>query len=158
MTAIPPQELLAEYLRAEYAFEHAGREIRVHVGERMPVLSGWPENLPFALLTAWNPRSVPTPSDVNVAAQARLVAELERAGARVVDAVGRNAESSWVEPSLLAPGLAVEDADRLARAYGQNAILAGRLGAQIVLRVYRPEWRREVVDHPFVEWVTFDAR
>lgn len=158
MCAEHDHRLLDEYLRAEYAFGHAGREHCVHVGEPMPPLAGCAGHLPFALLTAWNPGSEPTPEAVNVAAQARLRTDLERAGIAVVDAIGRDAASTWAEPSLLALGLPPDAADRLARAYGQNAILAGRLGAPARLRVYRPEWRRGGMDHPFVDWVTCDAR
>jgi hypothetical protein len=147
---------LADYLRAQYEFQHANREFCVHVGNAMPVLAGCAPGLPYALLTAWNPGSVPLERAANEVAQARLRARLAALGVALDPALGRDADATWVEPSVLALGLGLADADACARAFGQNGILAGRLGEPVRLRLYRPDWRaaaaRAKLDLGFVEW------
>ena len=75
-------------------------------------------------MTAWNPRTEPTAPEVNRAAQARLEAELQAAGHRFLRGEGVDPTGSWPgEPSVLVLGISGADAQRLARAYGQNAIV-----------------------------------
>jgi hypothetical protein len=79
----------------------------------------------WAFLTAWNPRSNWLPLWRNAARQRRL----ERLCSDVVSGAGVAADLAWLpEPSLLVLGMAPGRAVRLARLFGQNAILAGARG------------------------------
>ena len=81
-----------------------------------------------AYITALNPRSEPRTQAENEAAQARLEAELAAGGYSFLRGVGVDPSGQWPgEPSVLVLGISGGDAQRLGRAYGQNAIVvAGR--------------------------------
>ena len=83
----------------------------------------------WAFLTAWNPESRVLPAWRNAQRQRRLLAVLE-AGARVVlPGVGIPASQDWQpEASVFVAHLPLRRALRLAAAFGQLAILAGRRG------------------------------
>lgn len=76
-----------------------------------------------AFMTAFNPCSEPATDAANAAAQARLVAELQRRECKVLPACGANPAARWAEPSVLALGLSRDEAIRLGREYRQNAIV-----------------------------------
>jgi hypothetical protein len=77
-----------------------------------------------AFLTAHNPRSEPTTAAMNRAAQARLRRHLRGAGLAWRAGFARDPAGAWPdEPSLLVLGLPRNDAEALARAFGQNALL-----------------------------------
>lgn len=75
-------------------------------------------------LTAWNPESVPRTEAENQADQTRLKARLEALGLTWLSAEGRDPDGGWdAEPSLVALGLAFDQACDLADEFGQNAVL-----------------------------------
>ena len=75
-------------------------------------------------ITAWNPRSTPTPRTINDAAMERLSHDVAALGLRALAGVGVDPDGTWKgEPSLLVLGLDVPAALTLARAYGQHAIV-----------------------------------
>jgi hypothetical protein len=86
-------------------------------------------HLEWAFLTAWNPGSRPRDKDENDRAQQQLKSELAAEGWLVVDAIGVAVDENWSEDSLFVPGLSRAEAERLGRAYGQVAVLVGRVGA-----------------------------
>lgn len=94
----------------------------------------WLGGATYALITAYNPRSTPTPATINRAAQHRLRADLATLGARVLPAVGRG--DGWREASLVAAGLDRPAIDALARRYAQHAVLVGCGDAPVELRCY----------------------
>ena len=77
-----------------------------------------------SFITAWNPRSTPTPRAINDAAMDRLSHDVAALGLRTLPGVGVDPDGTWEgEPSLLVLGLDVPAALTLARAYGQHAIV-----------------------------------
>lgn len=77
-----------------------------------------------AFLTAHNPKSEPATPAMNRAAQARLRRQLRGAGLAWRSGFARDPAGAWPdEPSLLVLGLARIEAEALARAFGQNALL-----------------------------------
>ena len=84
----------------------------------------------WAFITAWNPRSRPLPRWRNERRQRALARLLPLA----LLGAGIGEDVSWAEESLLAFGVAAGRARRIARQFGQNAIVAGRRGgtAQLI--------------------------
>ena len=84
----------------------------------------------WAFVTACNPRSVRLPAWRNLERQRRLKALSSRLGYPTLAGVGVGDDPAWPpEPSLLILGVSRQRARRLARLFGQHAIVAGRLGA-----------------------------
>ncbi|MCU0908531.1 MAG: DUF3293 domain-containing protein [Rhodobacteraceae bacterium] len=75
-------------------------------------------------LTGWNLRGWRRAALVNVTAQARLVARLAAMGLDAHPGWGRGDAGDWPpERHVLAPGLSLADGRRLARDFGQRAVL-----------------------------------
>jgi hypothetical protein len=146
--------LLRPYLDAVYRVRLPSGEHTVRVGTSLqPLQELAPEGTPWALITAFNPRSAQVPPMVNQAAQARLAARLLAARHRVFPAFNSAPSGTHQEPSLLALGVASAQADRLAYAFAQNAIVCGQVGAVARLRCYVDHWRAAGMDTAFVDWV-----
>ena len=76
------------------------------------------------VITAWNPRSEKKSDAENEAAQARLVADLDKAGLRHLPALGADPKDQWKgEASLLVLGAARVRVEALGRKYSQNCIV-----------------------------------
>lgn len=125
------EELAAAYRRTEFRVSDRGWSFVLRHGAHSKVLEEC--HAAFGVtcstyITAWNPRSEPTAPEVNRAAQARLEAELQAAGFPFLRGEGVDPTGSWPgEPSVLVLGISGNEAQRLGRAYGQNAIVvAGR--------------------------------
>ena len=83
----------------------------------------------WAFVTACNPRSRRLPDWCNLARQRRLQALSRRLGFAALPGAGVGDDPAWPpEPSLLIVGIGRARARRLARLFGQNAIVAGRRG------------------------------
>jgi hypothetical protein len=78
----------------------------------------------WAFLTAWNPRSRRLPRWRNERRQRALARLLPLA----LLGAGVAADGRWAEESLLAFGVPPGRARRLARQFGQNAVVVGRRG------------------------------
>jgi len=106
-----------------------GRTVSLRVGERPP-----PElELPFVVLTAWNPASRVRAAWVNAVDQALLEGILKTQGCDTLSAVGRAPDGSWSEPSVAVWGLAADDAVALGGDFGQHAIFAvAEAGLQVL--------------------------
>jgi len=93
----------------------------------------------WAIVTAWNPHSVPQGTAANEAAQARLASELAAQGYRCLPGCNLAGDGNWPpEPSLFIAAMTPAAAARIAAAYGQNAVVVGeRYGAPQLL------WCRE---------------
>ncbi|MCX7056593.1 MAG: DUF3293 domain-containing protein [Pseudomonadota bacterium] len=77
-----------------------------------------------AFITAWNPLSVATSHDENVAAQVRLEARLRACGCVLIAGLGVDPTGQWEgEESLLALGLELDTATLIAREFQQNGLL-----------------------------------
>ncbi len=130
------ERLLAAYRATRYVIRpHActgGVEQVLRVGALHPPLDsalaarGHRE---WAFITAWNPGSQVRREDENRREQERLLSQLVAGGWTVVAAIGEAEDGSWSEPSLFIPGLPRAEAERFGCAYGQVAVLVGRVGA-----------------------------
>jgi len=77
----------------------------------------------LAILTGWNPGHARPGEAANRAANARLAAELHRAGHVAYPACGRSPDGRHAEPSFAVTGIGAEAALALAGRFGQAAIL-----------------------------------
>ena len=143
-SAIPP-DLLASYLATVHRLVEPAA-LTVVVGRRHHGLVSLMKanRLPSAaFLTAWNPFSRPLSRKRNDAAQARLVADLDRHGLPHFaswghDAAGEDFPDPWpAEAGRVALGLALDDAARLGRKFGQNAIVWSGLDGMPLLVALR---------------------
>jgi hypothetical protein len=87
-----------------------------------------------AFITACNAFSKSTDVVVNRHRQTRLANELAARGLPTIDAIGVHPSGLWPgEPSLLVPGLSLDDACRVGAQFDQNAIVWS--GADAIPRV-----------------------
>lgn len=152
--ATPP--LLDAFLTAHYRVFLPEGERRLAPGRPFSAAVGAP-GTPWALLTAFNPGAAAAGPDANDAAQSRLLVALRAAGHACWPGRNSDPEGGHAETSVFALGIDAAQADALADRFGQCALLAGRLGGPVVLRVLCAHWRAGVVDTPFVEWVASDG-
>ncbi len=144
--------LLAAYLAARYEVHAAGGLLRLRIG--VPAPPALAEALPargWTLVTAWNPGSRPCDEAANRRADAALQADLDALGLRRLAASNSDGSGQWHEPGWLVADLATDDADALARRYGQAGILHWSAGTAVRLRMYLP--RPPGADSPWVDWV-----
>src|SRR5688500_4275729 len=88
---------------------------QVRIGRRTAALEAqYPATRHFALLTAWNPGSYPTPASANVAAQQALDKWLGAAGLQFIPALNRAPGGGHEEPSRLVLGAGDSTIDALA--------------------------------------------
>ena len=141
-TASP--KLVAAYRRTEFRVADRGWSLVLRHDEYSKVLEECHRAFGVscsAYITAWNPRSEPTSREANEAAQARLEAELAGAGYALLHGEGVDPSGQWPgEPSVLVLGISGNEAQRLGRAYGQNAIVVA--GKDAIPRVVMVEDQR----------------
>lgn len=125
------------YRRTVYRVFAPGGAIDLRVGYRCPALdrllaaTGCTR---WAFLTAWNPLSRPLPVWSNATRSRRLARALHGLGYRFLPGLGIPQEPGWrPEVSLLVLGMPAARALRIARRFGQNAIVAGRRGGRAQL-------------------------
>lgn len=118
--------LLRSYLSTVYELPTPTGLLRVSLDGDGPV-SPLPDVLsrPFALLTAYNPRSMLLPRKVNETRHAVLRDLLVLGCYRVEDCVGfeEDADGVWKEPAWLVHGMEREEAIHFGRVYRQNTIV-----------------------------------
>jgi hypothetical protein len=153
-TGTPP--LLAAFLAAHYRVFLPQGELRLVPGRAFAGPIAAP-GTPWALLTAFNPGARTRDESANDAAQARLVARLHAARHACWAGINSDAQGGHAERSVLALGIRVDEADALAREFGQCALLAGVVGGTTRLRILREHWPATVVDSDFVDWVASPA-
>jgi hypothetical protein len=127
------QVLLRNYLATVYEFPTALGPLRVSLdGDVVADPSALPEFLlrPFAVLTAYNPRSMLLPRKVNESRHVVLRDLLILGCYRVEQCVGFEDEpdSTWREPAWLVHGMDRDEAIAFGRVFRQNTILLGRNG------------------------------
>jgi uncharacterized protein DUF3293 len=129
---VPAAILRAAYLSTTYRVDAPSGPIALRVGEGNRSLDGLLRGIgrnTWAFVTACNPRSHPLPGWRNGARQRRLRALVQRLRYPALPGAGIGDDPDWpLEPSLLIIGIGRARACRLARLFGQNAIVAGRRG------------------------------
>lgn len=149
--------LLFAYLAADYRWQHDGHwhDLRIGLPAPGPELA-YPDTDAFALLSAWDPQSVPRPEAANRRADQALHAALLASGRIFVPAFSSAPDRSWREPSWLVMDLAMDDLDALGRRFDQLGIVAWRRGEAVRLRMFAE--RPDRLDDPlerlaYVDWV-----
>jgi hypothetical protein len=126
------EQLIEAYRRTDYSVEGPSGRFVLHVDQKSAELDAVLTRhhvLNWAYLTACNPASARLTEKENEARQASLEADVARAGFAFYRGAGEAKDGSWPpEPSVLVPGLPRDEALRLARQYGQNALLYGVAG------------------------------
>lgn len=149
--------LLQAYLAADYRWHHDGdwHDLRIGLPAPGPELVH-ADATQFALLSAWDPQSVPRPEPVNRRADQSLHDALLASGKIFVPAFSSAPDRSWREPSWLVMDLPIADLDPLGRRFRQLGMVTWPRGQALRLRmlVARPDR----LDDPFglleyVDWV-----
>lgn len=130
--------LAKAYARTTYrVFAPGARPVDLHSGEasrgldRLLARHGARD---WVFVTAWNPASAALPRWRNARRQRRLLRVLRRMGCVAWPGLGIPGSAGWVaEESVLVPGMARARGLRIARQFGQSAILAGRRGKRATL-------------------------
>ncbi|MDP9036055.1 MAG: DUF3293 domain-containing protein [Myxococcota bacterium] len=123
--------LLRSYMSTVYEFPTASGPIRASLdGDAATQPATLPDLLqrPFAVLTAYNPRSMLLPRKVNEQRQLVMRDLLVLGVYRVEGCVGfeEDPEGTWREPSWMVHGMDREEAMAFGRVFRQNAILLCR--------------------------------
>lgn len=125
-------ELEAAYLATDYWVEDAPNgPFAIRVGEisiELEELLLEEVAVEWAYVTACNPGSMPLSDEENRARTECLRDSLIAPGMRFYPGVAVGDDDSWREASFLVLDLSEGDALGLAKRFGQNAIVAGRIG------------------------------
>ena len=150
------QNLLRAYFATVYEFPTQTGALRVSLdGENTPPSNALPELLTrqFALLTAYNPRSMLLPRRVNEQRHLVLRDLLILGCYRVEPCVGSEAEPDgvWREPAWLVHGMDRDEAISFGRVFRQNSVVFAHDGrpelivtdptADDVGRTFQGNWR-----------------
>ena len=119
--------LVRAYREAIYIVNEGDDAIALKGGEVSPALATLMrvhKATTAAIITAYSPYSEIQPSAENERMQAALVAELKATATVCFNAIGSDPEGEWdPEPSTLALGISLVEAQRLADQFGQNAFI-----------------------------------
>ena len=155
VSSLPPDriaELLRAYLVAHYRCAAGGRWHPLRIGQRAGALeSDMPECRRFAVITAWDPQSIPRPDALNLQADAALQHDLAASGCAFGPARAAAPRGDWEEPGWLVRDMAVDILDALARRYGQLGALCWTVGAAVRLRMYA-SCPPACADLPHIDW------
>lgn len=123
----PDAHLLEAYRRTDYRVDDGGYAFVLRIDTPSAPLVACHDAFGVtcsAFITAWNPRSEPTPRASNEAAMAALEHELSEGGWRWLRGAGVDPSGAWpAEPSLLALGLDESMAVAIAQRFAQHAIV-----------------------------------
>jgi hypothetical protein len=129
-------ELLDAYLLADYRWELDGEWRWIRIGERAPeVEAAFPGAHCFALLSAWDPYSVPREKAVNRREDAELHRLIAESAYNSRAAFSSATDRSWREPSWLVIDLPTHELDALGRRFGQLGTVAWDRGRAVRLRM-----------------------
>ncbi len=111
--------------------------IRIRIGQthaRLDELLRDHQAVRWAFITAWNPSSLPLPSDENSERNERLREQLLAGVYPMFGGRGIGAHPGWEpEESFLVLGISSEDAMRLGKRFGQLAIVVGEISGEAQL-------------------------
>lgn len=128
---MPDPALEAAYRATDYRVDAPSGSFTIRIGE-CPVdleeLLFDEVELDWAYLTACNPGSVRLSAEANARRTDELRTVLRADWPRHYPGASVGHDGTWREPSFLVLGVTESDAVALARHFGQNAIVAGRVG------------------------------
>jgi hypothetical protein len=131
--------LIAHYRSTAYRVLDSGFDFAMNIDQPCAALVECMQHFQVteaAYLTAWNPRSEPTPMARNKAAQRALETEVASRGWRLLYGEGVGSDETWEpEPSILVLGISHDAACGLGRKYGQNALVTARMDDGAVPRL-----------------------
>lgn len=149
--------LVLAYLAADYRWQHDAdwHDLRIGLPAPGPELVHQ-DAREFALLSAWDPQSIPRPEPANRRADQALHDALLASGKIFVPAFSSATDRSWREPSWLVMDLSQPDLDALGRRFSQLGMLTWLRGQPVRLRMLSA--RPDRLDDPlerldFVDWV-----
>ena len=157
LQVVDAAELASAYALADYVVSLDGDVLRLRVGEPAADLEAyWPAER-YLFITAWNPASLPPSDSTNQDADAALVARIDALGAARQAAWAEDGSGGWREPGWLVADLDPATAERLAREFGQAAVLAWQRGEPVRLRMLlgRPP---NAGTATFTDWVECGSR
>ncbi len=129
----PIDELRAAYCNTTYLVHLAEvGPASIRIGQSSSELDRWLAGSnanAWAFITACNPRSAPLSVAENEQRTQQLKSDLEQLALKFAAGKGVGDDGEWPpEPSFLVAGITRADAARLAKKYGQNALVFGRSG------------------------------
>lgn len=127
MTTEISTELLAAYQATEYRVEAMPEPFCLSIGQYSAALARLLDDSEChsaAFISAHNPFSEPHGADTNALAHEQLKQALEDQSTILIEGAGRDPAGLWPEEkSVLAIGLELEQARRVATRFGQNAMV-----------------------------------
>lgn len=129
--------LVRAYLRTTYFVDHPSGAIALRVGAnntQLDALLRAADYETWAFVSACNPRSRPLAAGENAQRHEALLARVRQLGLPFFPGRGVADDGGWLEASLLIMGVAPADAVALGNAFGQNAVVVGRVGDVAELR------------------------
>lgn len=149
--------LVANYLVADYRWEHDGVWRALRIGEPAPdVDAAFPDAVRFGLMTAANPGQQLRADIDNRSADRALQRCLDQHGLRYRPAFVAATNRVWRAYNWLVVAPEIEVFDALARDFGQVGTLLWPRGAPVRLRMHAavpPAFG----GHPHVDWIDADA-
>lgn len=153
LDALRIAELASAYLAADYRWELDGEWRWLRIGAPAPEIdAAFVDATRFALLSAWDPHSIPRPEPENRRADEALRFQLAAGPYPFRAAFSSAPDRSWREPSWLVIGMPREPLDQLGRRFGQLGTLHWRRGAPVRLRMNAAA-PPEFSGHPDIDWL-----
>ncbi len=125
-------ELWTAYEQTQFVVFDDRREVAIRAGCRNPKLDallGRLDGTRWALLTAYNPDSIPVSKAENDQRQQQMIELIFAAGYSPLEGEGRDPQGLWpAEPSVLIPGIGRREAREIGRRFGQLTIVVGHRG------------------------------
>ena len=119
-------DLIRAYRETDYRAGEGPAAITLRIDERSAALTRLYETSGHGcavFVTAYNPFSETRSVETNLAAHARLRAELTTRTRYVIEGIGAHPSGRWEEKSFLALGISREAAIMLGKQFGQNAVV-----------------------------------
>ena len=125
-------ELEHAYRHTTYAAETPVGRVSIRIGKACAVLDDLLDLLGrrrWAVVTAWNPRSQPSPREENDRRQAELLTVVAQLPHYLATNEPDDGDAAFQEESVLIVGIDAEAATELGRRFEQNAVVVGEVGA-----------------------------